>query len=281
MSNDILDEFIFDSREHLANAGTQLLALEKDPQSLESLNALMGTLHTIKGNSGFVNLKNLYNLLHASETLLQTVRETGCLCPPPIIEQLFQVLDTAEVIMDRLENGESDEVDWLSALNQALREAELSLEEGGEAAVADSPGLAADSPVVSSKDSSPRAEAGPTPEPTTISGPQNIPIGPLVTLANGQLAEWGQSFLTSCQEARDRGQRSLVVDLTQLSQFSSQEMRLLVALSQTYGPDLALVLDPTKQPDFYRVLEVLDPLGVFLLYPDSAAALAALGEAAP
>jgi two-component system chemotaxis sensor kinase CheA len=103
MSNDILEEFIFDSREHLADAGTQLLALEKDPRSLNSLNALMGTLHTIKGNSGFVNLRSLYNLLHASETLLQTVREMpDSYCPPSVVEQLFQVLDTAEVIMGRL-----------------------------------------------------------------------------------------------------------------------------------------------------------------------------------
>ncbi|MDR2422747.1 MAG: Hpt domain-containing protein [Deltaproteobacteria bacterium] len=266
MSNDILEEFIFDSREHLANAGVQLLALEKDPQSLADLNALMGTLHTIKGNSGFVNLKNLYNLLHAAETLLQTVREIGCLCPSTVVEELFQVLDTAEVILGRLEDGENDEVDWLPALNQALAEAEASLEESARAARAEEP-----------------VEGGPVETPALVEEPvaaqtsAPIALGKTVTLANGQLAEWGQSFLASCQAAIKGGQNSLAVDLTNLSQFSSQEMNLLVDLQKAYGDRLALVLDREGQPDFYRVLEVLGLTGFFRLFPDPEAALSALG----
>ncbi|MDR1051620.1 MAG: Hpt domain-containing protein [Deltaproteobacteria bacterium] len=128
MSSELLDEFIFDARDHLTTAGAQLMELENQPGSLEHLNALMGTLHTIKGNSGFVNLGNLYKLLHGAENLLQTVRDTPeHVCPPGIVNQLFQVLDTVEAILTRLEAGEDDEVDWLAAINQAVAEAEASL----------------------------------------------------------------------------------------------------------------------------------------------------------
>ncbi|MDR1298194.1 MAG: Hpt domain-containing protein [Deltaproteobacteria bacterium] len=128
MSSELLDEFIFDARDHLTTAGAQLMELENQPGSLEHLNALMGTLHTIKGNSGFVNLGNLYKLLHGAENLLQTVRDTPeHVCPPNIVNQLFQVLDTVEAILTRLEAGEDDEVDWLAAINQAIAEAEASL----------------------------------------------------------------------------------------------------------------------------------------------------------
>ncbi|MDR1085200.1 MAG: Hpt domain-containing protein [Deltaproteobacteria bacterium] len=268
MSNDILEEFIFDSREHLANADTQLLALEKAPHSLDDLNALMGTLHTIKGNSGFVNLKNLYNLLHASETLLQTVRETpDHFCPPSVIEQLFQVLDTAECIMDRLESGESDEVDWLSALNQALKEAEAALEAGTSAESASEVGSATGAESPADEIRTVRPEGSPSP----------AAIGPVVILGNGQLAEEGLSFLDSCQAARELGQTGLVLDLTELSQFSSEEMDLLLAVQKAYGSELAVVLDQDVQTDFYRVLTVLGLDNLFRLYPDRETALASLG----
>jgi HPt (histidine-containing phosphotransfer) domain-containing protein len=129
MGNELLDEFIFDARDHLSTAGVQLLELERDPDSLESLNGLLGTLHTIKGNSGFVNLKNLYGVLHAAENLLQTVREApGHRAPPVVINQLFQVLDTVEAILTRLETDKSDDLEWLPTLNQAIAEAQTALE---------------------------------------------------------------------------------------------------------------------------------------------------------
>jgi chemotaxis protein histidine kinase CheA len=140
---DILDDFIFDSREQLENASAHLMELEKNPRSLSDLNALMGSLHTIKGNSGFVNLRHLYELLHNAETLLQTVREKPeSPLMPKIIECLFQVLDTVEAIMGRLENGEDDEADWMGALSENLAALTASVEqtpEGGEAAEPEAP----------------------------------------------------------------------------------------------------------------------------------------------
>ncbi|MDR0548437.1 MAG: Hpt domain-containing protein [Deltaproteobacteria bacterium] len=262
MSNDILEEFIFDSRDHLTTAGTQLLALEKDPHSLANVNALMGTLHTIKGNSGFVNLKNLYNLLHAAESLLQTVREKNSLCPTSVVEELFQVLDTAEAIMDRLENGENDEVDWLPALNQALKETEDALE--AAVALAETPSNEAYAPE-------------PEPEPLAPSAPAPV-VGQVVTLANGQLAEWGQAFLSGCQAALDGGQTTLALDLTNLSQFSSQEIGLLTELRELYGQGLGLVLVKERSPDFYRVFEVLDLATTFRLFPSVTVALDSLAN---
>jgi chemotaxis protein histidine kinase CheA len=129
MPSDLLEEFVFDSREHLTNASNQLLSLEKNPESLDNLNALMGTLHTIKGNSGFVNQRHLYELLHSAESLLQTVRDnTERGCPAEVVEVLFQVLDTSEAIMSRLEHDEDDEVDWLPSLLDAIKESAASLE---------------------------------------------------------------------------------------------------------------------------------------------------------
>ncbi|MDR1608904.1 MAG: Hpt domain-containing protein [Deltaproteobacteria bacterium] len=277
MASDILEEFIFDSREHLANAGTQLMALEKDPQSLADLNALMGTLHTIKGNSGFLNQKNLYNLLHAAESLLQTVRENACACSTAVVEKLFQVLDTVEVILDRLENGESDEVDWLATLSESLKESEETLESSAPQSEPTERLASSDHSYYDHLDSN-------NPPSSLLESDYNLKAleppspGQLLTLANGQLAELGQAFLASCHAAISTGQASLALDLTNLSQFSSPELELLVSLGQAYGPGLALVLDQEQQPDFFRVLEVWDLVASFRLYPDAPSALSALGH---
>jgi hypothetical protein len=53
-------------------------------------------------------------------------------------------------------------------------------------------------------------------------------------------------------------------------------MALLISLQKIYGNGLGLVLNKEKKPDFYRVLEVLDLTETFRLFPDSAAARAAL-----
>ena len=87
MSNEILDEFIEDAREHLQAAGQHVLALEKDTGQSDELNGLLRRLHSIKGNSGFLDLRHLYSLLHKAENVLQIVREMHHIhWPPGLVE---------------------------------------------------------------------------------------------------------------------------------------------------------------------------------------------------
>ncbi|MDR1040805.1 MAG: Hpt domain-containing protein [Deltaproteobacteria bacterium] len=199
--SDIVEDFVYDSREHLSTAQIQLLDLEKDPGSLSKLNALMGTLHTIKGNSGFVNLRHLYDLLHTAESLLQTVRETGRDCPRPAVDCLFQVLDTAEAIMGRLENDEDDEVDWMPSLMEALSEVSRSLEAGGDGSPAPQPQAARPEPPARPAPESPpvRATAQSVPPaspepPSARSGSATASAGAAVsvgTISSGAVASAG------------------------------------------------------------------------------------------
>ncbi|MDR2349776.1 MAG: Hpt domain-containing protein [Deltaproteobacteria bacterium] len=193
MPSDVLEDFVFDSREHLANAGAQLLALEKSPDSLANLNALLGTIHTIKGNSGFVNQRHLFDLLHSSESLLQTVRETpDRSCPENVIDVLFQVLDTAEAIMGRLENDQDDEVDWLPALLDAIREVSDSLE---WTEVPEEAGVRAaeEAASASAADETPEGEAAPAPAPADGTGAGEEAVGTGAAEETGAGAEGGET----------------------------------------------------------------------------------------
>jgi chemotaxis protein histidine kinase CheA len=280
MASELLDEFIFDSREHLTTAGTQLLELEKKPDSLADLNALMGTLHTIKGNSGFVNLRNLYSALHGAENLLQTVRDTpGHVCPPPIINQLFQVLDAVEAILSRLESGEDEDVDWLPALNQAIREAEASLTRTDDGSPKDEPAPSPAQAVskgqmaIKAQEQPPKSQA-PSPDPREAGLGDKIGEPEATRTLEAELTKEVEAEADLGEEAKfdtledgdlssnvnlyldflKKGRGHLVLDVNSLSSLSFDEIRTIRELVILDDSRFALILDRDKQPDFWRVL---------------------------
>ncbi|MDR2442677.1 MAG: Hpt domain-containing protein [Deltaproteobacteria bacterium] len=276
MASELLEEFIFDSREHLATAGAQLLELEKNPDSLTTLNALLGTLHTIKGNSGFVDLKSLYGTLHAAENLLQTIRDTpDHLCPPNIINQLFQVLDTIEAILNRLENDHDDEVDWLPALNQAIAEAQASLEL--ELSSQESAEIA---PV-----SSPQIEDSQAPQEATEQSPSesaSYDVGlaePFrsVKLHDGQISDEHLAVIDRTTKLFQKGMKGLILDLGDLTTFTAKEMRVLLEINRIADGRMAIILDAQEKPDFWRLFQLWGVEEKFKFFPAHQEALASLG----
>jgi chemotaxis protein histidine kinase CheA len=269
MSDELLNEFIFDSREHLGTAGAQLLELEKDPGSLRAINALMGTMHTIKGNSGFLDLANLYKLMHHAESLLQTARETNQACPPKLIDLLLQVLDTVEALLNRLENGDDDQVEWLKALNQALSEAEASLE-GSPAPAAPSAAVvesATNQPSGSRKAASDHRELLQLPR-EGLSGKIN-----LVALKDGQLADEDELFPNRVEAMFAAGLKGLVVDLRGLGSVTSRELKVLMNAGRKNPEKTSFLLDFQAQEALYRIFQVLHLDSFMHFFADQDAAL--------
>ncbi len=270
MSDELLNEFIFDSRDHLGTAGAQLLELEKAPESLTALNALMGTLHTIKGNSGFLDFQNLYKLLHHAESLLQTVREQQGACPQKMIDLLLQVLDTVEALLDRLEGGDDDRVDWLDTLNQALSESEAALEQV-------------------ERNSPPEAEAAPGTKRPAAARPAAGAAGGrpafvikddlsgkvnLMTLKDGQLAEEDGILPPKVEAMWEAGLRGLVLDLRSLSNLTSRDLKALIAIGRKKPERTAFLLDPQSQESLRRVFLILSLDRFMRFFPDKDQALA-------
>lgn len=269
--NELLDEFIFDSRDHLGTAGAQLLDLEKHPDSLDALNALMGTMHTIKGNSGFLDLQNLYKLVHHAETLLQTVREKKCPCPQTFIDLLLQVLDTVEALLGRLENGEDDSVEWLEALNQSLADAEEAMERGGQE---ESPDDGPPQPQVSTANA-PRAVV-PKKGPIVIKDDLRGKLDTLV-IADGQLANEGDTLPRLVEAMFAAGLAGLVVDLRGLSAVNNRELKFLMATGKKNPDKTAFLLDGGRQAALLRVFRVLHLDAYMHFFFDKAAATRHLG----
>ena len=71
---DLYQGFIAESNEHLDTIEENILNLEHDPEDLEILNSIFRPFHTIKGVSGFMNLKQMNVIAHHLENLLDDAR---------------------------------------------------------------------------------------------------------------------------------------------------------------------------------------------------------------
>ncbi len=71
---ELLNDFLVEAREHLANIELQLLALDQDATNADALHAVFRGFHTIKGLAGFLGLDPIQTVTHEIETVLDLAR---------------------------------------------------------------------------------------------------------------------------------------------------------------------------------------------------------------
>src|SRR5579871_2881877 len=79
---ELLGDFIVESREHLSSIELNLLALDQEPENSEALHTIFRGFHTIKGLSGFLGLTAVQELTHEVETLLDLARNANVSVTP-------------------------------------------------------------------------------------------------------------------------------------------------------------------------------------------------------
>ncbi|MEW6290821.1 MAG: chemotaxis protein CheW [Thermodesulfobacteriota bacterium] len=107
--DDILDELIIESKEHLENIEPNLLALEKEGGKVsgEIINSIFRAIHSIKGGFGFYGLKNIQGLSHAMESVLMQVRDGKIAISPPMADALLAGVDKLRMMLDDVKASES------------------------------------------------------------------------------------------------------------------------------------------------------------------------------
>jgi two-component system chemotaxis sensor kinase CheA len=106
MNDDLLEQFITEGRELLAEAVEDLLALERAPDDKERINRLFRSIHTVKGSSGLFDLPPITRLLHAGEDMFQAVRERGLKLTPDMVDASLAAVDLVTRWIDELERTE-------------------------------------------------------------------------------------------------------------------------------------------------------------------------------
>src|SRR3546814_2580213 len=107
--DDIRSDFLAEAGELVEQLATQLMALERNPQDSELLNAVFRAFHTVKGGAGFLQLPALVELCHAAEDVLNAVRGQRRAFDDEVMDAVLQAVDAAQRMMAELYANRSEE----------------------------------------------------------------------------------------------------------------------------------------------------------------------------
>jgi len=132
----LVPEYLEDARGHLDRLDSVLLELEKDVGSdsldIEMVSDLLGSLHTLKGNSGMMGFGSLQQYVHQLEGVLKALLEGKFSLGDALVQSLF---DAAAVLREALDQIEKDPKSHPDMSGQSKK-----LAEAGEGASAQDPG---------------------------------------------------------------------------------------------------------------------------------------------
>ena len=114
--DEILQGFIEESLEHLADIENDLLAIEEGGANIDEdlVNKVFRAAHSIKGGAGFMGLTTIQELSHATENVLGMIRSKKLIPTPEIINVLLIASDQLQSMIEDVHN--SNEVDISSHL---------------------------------------------------------------------------------------------------------------------------------------------------------------------
>ena len=104
--DDLLAEFVAETREMLAAIEGELVAWEADPADRTRLDAIFRFVHTVKGNCGFFDFPRLEQLSHAAESALAEVRAGRRAPGKQLVSAVLAVIDRIVELMSAIEAGE-------------------------------------------------------------------------------------------------------------------------------------------------------------------------------
>jgi two-component system chemotaxis sensor kinase CheA len=127
---EMIGDFILESREHLTQVEIHMMTLEKDPGESEAINTVFRGFHTIKGLAGFMDLNDIREVAHETETLLDLARNQKLRITSPVVDVVLAAADFLKVWMKRLETllagGDAGPAPEMQALLERIRRGAVS-----------------------------------------------------------------------------------------------------------------------------------------------------------
>jgi two-component system chemotaxis sensor kinase CheA len=183
--DEILQGFIEESLEHLADIENDLLAIEEDGADIDEdlVNKVFRAAHSIKGGAGFMGLTVIQDLSHVMENVLGLIRSCKLVPTPEIINVLLQASDKLNTMIEDVSNSnEYDIEEHLVPLNaiydgdfdQGTKTEEVA-EETTEDTVTPAPEPEAQQETSPEPEPEPVPESKPEPEPEPVPKPESAP----------------------------------------------------------------------------------------------------------
>ena len=124
---ELLQEFLVETREHLAGVESGILSLEQDPGNAETLNAVFRCFHSIKGLAGFMGASAVQELAHVTEDLLDLARSGKLQFSEDIAELILKAADELNRCLNKATGDDLAgiarcDADLLAAIASAARQ---------------------------------------------------------------------------------------------------------------------------------------------------------------
>lgn len=118
--DDMLKEFVVEALDLAINVEEHLLSLQRNPEDMNTLNAVFRSFHTIKGGAGFMNLSAMVSACHLTENLFDALRTGKSPVTPIAIEAALEASGFVSDQLTALSNG--TDPDQLSTMPAALEQ---------------------------------------------------------------------------------------------------------------------------------------------------------------
>ena len=133
--DELINDFIAETRDMLQALGGEIVAWEAAPQDRARLDEIFRFVHTVKGNCGFFDLPRLEALSHAAEDALADVRAGRREADSGLVNAVLAVIDRIGELAQALETGDPGASEDDHQLIEALKEGHGRAIEAVEASV--------------------------------------------------------------------------------------------------------------------------------------------------
>lgn len=117
--DELVAEFISEASESLLKLDSELVELESNPENYDLLSKIFRVMHTIKGTCGFLSLNKLAAVAHATENILDQMRNKKLQITSQNITIILESLDIIKSIIENIQNnGAEPSTDYTNHINK-------------------------------------------------------------------------------------------------------------------------------------------------------------------
>ena len=115
ITDEMVEKFIAESQDLLDNTERDILELEKRPDDKGPLDDAFRSIHTIKGNAGFLGYGNFETMCMDTESVLDSIRNGEKKASPQVVTILLNTIDSMRKVLDTLKGSEREGAEGSSA----------------------------------------------------------------------------------------------------------------------------------------------------------------------
>ena len=116
-TNQYMEMFIDEGKEHLQSCNEHLLELEKNPEDLTIVNEIFRSAHTLKGMSATMGYTDIADLTHVMENILDAIRNSKLKVTAEMLDVVFESVVYLEEMVFDIESGGTGKKDVSELIN--------------------------------------------------------------------------------------------------------------------------------------------------------------------